>query len=160
MSANICKKKTTIIWAVASRQKMKRQRRRLKKFRKKNKRFFFVIFQRRGHWPNKSVLIDRSIWKAEGKCWGKWSGRGSNLLPLAQRSKQVVFHFCCSLCLKLGSCKWNVGSWYFRGLRLVHCGTSEASQPHVNPPKLRSQRLILQIRELPLLVLKKQRAVC
>ena len=30
--------------------------------------------------------------------WGSWSHRGSNLLPLAQRSRQMVFHLCCSLC--------------------------------------------------------------
>ena len=41
---------------------------------------------------------DRTVRKAVGKGWGNWSGRGSNLLPLAQRSKQVVFHLCCSLC--------------------------------------------------------------
>ena len=34
--------------------------------------------------------------------WGNLSGRGSNLLPLAQRSKQMVFHTCCSLCQDLG----------------------------------------------------------
>ena len=45
---------------------------------------------------------DWTIRKAVGKGWGNWSGRGSNLLPLAQRSKQVVFHLCCSLCQDLG----------------------------------------------------------
>ena len=41
---------------------------------------------------------DRTVRKAVGKGWGNWSGRGLSLLPLAQRSKQVVFHLCCSLC--------------------------------------------------------------
>ena len=30
--------------------------------------------------------------------WGCRSGRGSNLQPLAQRSKQMFFHICCTLC--------------------------------------------------------------
>ena len=38
-----------------------------------------------------------TVRKAVGNFWGNWSVRGSNLPRLAQRSKQVVFHLCCSL---------------------------------------------------------------
>ena len=53
--------------------------------------------------PHKSSLIECSPWGAVGKgFWDIWSGGGSNLLPLAQRSKQAVFHLCCSLRKDLG----------------------------------------------------------
>ena len=48
-----------------------------------------------------------TVRKAVEKRWGNWSGRGSNLVPLAQRSKQVVFSPLLLSVLRLGSCQWN-----------------------------------------------------
>ena len=48
--------------------------------------------------PIRALLQSAHNRGAVGKGWGNWSCRGSNLLPLAQRSKHVVFHLCCYLC--------------------------------------------------------------
>ena len=53
--------------------------------------FPFFFNPQGGYRPHKSSLGECSLWGATGKGWGTWSSRGSNLLPLAQRSKQVVF---------------------------------------------------------------------
>ena len=68
-----------------------------------------------GFRPHKSSLIECSLWGAVGKGWGNRSGRGSNLLPLAQRSKEMVFTIFCTLyVLRLGSSQSN---WL-----VEHCG--------------------------------------
>ena len=91
---------------------------------------------------NQSGCSDWTVRKAVGKFWGNWSGRGSNLLPLAQRSKQAVFHLSCSLCQGLTN---GIGWQLMLPLPLlVPFGTSQASQLHVNPPNLGSQMLRLQ----------------
>ena len=55
--------------------------------------FFRVLFRLCFH---KHLVI--TMRNRISQCWGSWSRQGSNLLPLAQRSKQMVFHLCCSLC--------------------------------------------------------------
>ena len=54
-----------------------------------------ILFPRGGGGIDPSSALTT---RGRGKGWGNWSGRGSNLLPLAQRSQQVFFHLCCSLC--------------------------------------------------------------
>ena len=61
---------------------------------------------------------------------GSWSHRGSNLLPLAQRSKQMVFSPLLLSVLRLGSCQWNwVVADATAAPRLVPDGTSQAPNP-------------------------------
>ena len=79
-----------------------------------------------------------SVRKAVGKFRGNWSGRRLNLLPLAQRSKQVVF--CAKtwvLPMELG------GSWCYAAF--ADPFWNQLGLPiHVIPPNLGSQTLRLQ----------------
>ena len=58
---------------------------------------FFLNPQER-YRPHKSSLAECSPWRALGNDRGNWSGRGSKLLSVAQRSKQMVFPLYYPLC--------------------------------------------------------------
>ena len=56
---------------------------------------YFFFIPKGAIYPPRVLLLSARYGGTVGKGWGNWSGRGSNLLPLAQqRSKQVVFHLC------------------------------------------------------------------
>ena len=57
--------------------------------------FYFYFWMPGGYRPHKSM---NTHLEGRRQGWGSWSGRGSNLQPLAQRNKQMVFHICCTLC--------------------------------------------------------------
>ena len=59
---------------------------------------------------------DWTVRKAVGKFWGNWSGRGLNLLPLAQRTSRCFFTSA-SLCAKTWVLPMELGgSWCYRSL--------------------------------------------
>ena len=64
----------------------------------RNERKFCRVLSRLCFYKRHKHLIITMRNRISQQCYGSWSHRGSNLLPLAQRSKQMVFHLCCSLC--------------------------------------------------------------